>query len=99
MSLTTERQDFNKLSKSNPVISVCREIFADSDTPAAIYRKVASSRPGTFLLESADQGGVWSRYSFVGAGSYGTLSEKSGRAHWVPEVGSPLTEERLLKSG
>lgn len=99
MSLTTKRQDFNKLSQANPVISVCREIFADSDTPASIYRKVASSRPGTFLLESADQGGVWSRYSFVGAGSFGSLSEKNGRAHWIPEEGSPLSEERLLKSG
>ena len=32
-----------------------------------VYRKLAAERPGTFLLESAEHDGVWSRYSFVGA--------------------------------
>src|SRR5215207_3751491 len=40
-------------------------------------------RPGTFLLESAEQGGIWSRYSFVGAGSYGVLTEHDGQVRWL----------------
>ena len=99
MTLTTTRTDFDTSLQHNPVVSVCREIFADSDTPASIYRKVADSRPGTFLLESAEQGGVWTRFSFVGAGSFGVLGEREGRAAWDPAPDSPLTEERLLAGG
>lgn len=103
MSLTTTRQEFENLRKSNPMVSVCREIFADADTPVGIYRKVvaAGSSPetGAFLLESASQGGVWSRFSFVGAGSFGVLTEAEGKAKWRQSDDSPLSEERLLSGG
>lgn len=100
MSITTTRADFEVLRATNAVIPVCREIFADADTPVSIYRKVAGGRPGTFLLESAEQGGVWTRFSFVGAGTFGVLSERDGRASWVPSAtGSAVTEERLLPGG
>ena len=80
MSLTTTRAAFDAARSTHSVIPVCREVFADADTPVSIYRKVAGSRPGTFLLESAEQGGVWTRFSFVGAGSFGVLTERDGRA-------------------
>lgn len=100
MTITTTRADFDAVRATNAVIPVCREIFADADTPVSIYRKVAGGRPGTFLLESAEQGGVWTRFSFVGAGSFGVLSERGGHAHWVPsEVGAAVDEERLLPGG
>lgn len=99
MSLTTSRAEFDAARATHSVIPVCREIFADADTPVSIYRKVAGSRTGTFLLESAEQGGVWTRFSFVGAGSFGVLSERGGRAHWLPEPGKGLAEERLLPGG
>ncbi len=99
MSLTTTRQAFESARADRTVISVTREIFADADTPVGIYRKVASNRPGTFLLESAEQGGVWTRFSFVGAGSFGVLGERDGRASWRQAEGSELSEERLLPGG
>lgn len=99
MTQTTDFQSFLTAREHNPMVSVCREVFADFDTPASIYRKVANLAPGTFLLESAEQGGVWTRFSFVGAGSFGVLGEKDGRAHWAPAPGSPLSEERLLPGG
>lgn len=99
MSLTTTRAEFEKLREVNPMVSVCREIFADADTPVGIYRKVSASKQGSFLLESADQGGVWTRFSFVGAASFGILSEKSTRATWQQDPSSALTEERLLPGG
>ena len=40
-----------------------------------MYRKLAQDRPGTFLLESAEHGGVWSRYSIVGVRSHAVLTE------------------------
>lgn len=97
MTLTTSRSDFEAARTAHPVVPVCREIFADADSPVSIYRKVAGSRPGTFLLESAEQGGVWTRWSFVGTGSFGILGERDGHAHWAP-AGS-LAEDRLLPGG
>ena len=61
-----------------------RELFADGETPVGIYRKLAAGRPGTFLLESAGQGGIWSRFSFVGVACFGTLIGESGSATWIP---------------
>lgn len=87
------RDEFESLQQSHRVISVTRVVFADSDSPVSIYRKVAASRPGTFLLESAEQGGVWTRFSFVGCGSFGVLSESGGRATWTPYA---MDEARLL---
>lgn len=99
MTLTTTRAAFDAARATNAVIPVCREVFADADTPVSIYRKVAASRPGTFLLESAEQGGVWTRFSFVGAGSFGVLGERGGKAHWAPAPGRGLDADRLLPGG
>ncbi|WP_127793544.1 anthranilate synthase component I [Agromyces sp. LHK192] len=79
---TTGREDFGPLLQGRRVVPVVRELFADGETPVGIYRKLAGGRPGTFLLESAEQGGIWSRYSFVGAASYGVLTEHEGRVIW-----------------
>ncbi|MCW2287610.1 anthranilate synthase component I [Leucobacter luti] len=99
MTLTTTRAAFDAVRDTHAVIPVCREVFADADTPVSIYRKVAASRPGTFLLESAEQGGVWTRFSFVGVGSFGVLGERGGKAHWDQAPGSDVTAERLLPGG
>jgi anthranilate synthase component 1 len=64
------------------VVPVTRRLLADAETPVGAYRKLAAGRPGTFLLESAEHGGVWSRYSFIGVRSAATLSERDGRAVW-----------------
>ncbi|HWC21982.1 MAG TPA: anthranilate synthase component I [Flexivirga sp.] len=73
------------------VIPVVRRLLADGETPLGIYRKLAADRPGTFLLESAEHGGVWSRYSIIGADSRATLTEQDGHAVWLgtPPVGVP----------
>ena len=47
--------------------------MADAETPVGVYRKLAKDAPGTFLLESAEHGGVWSRYSIVGGGQPGDV--------------------------
>ena len=84
-------ETFQILAKDRRVIPVVRRLMADAETPVGVYRKLAKDAPGTFLLESAEHGGVWSRYSIVGAASRATLTEKDGQAHWVgePPVGVP----------
>ncbi|HET8599369.1 MAG TPA: anthranilate synthase component I [Segeticoccus sp.] len=84
-------ETFTELARDRRVIPVVRRLLADAETPVGVYRKLAQDRPGTFLLESAEHGGVWSRYSIVGAASRATLTERDGVAHWIgePPVGVP----------
>ncbi|NEA49430.1 anthranilate synthase component I [Streptomyces sp. SID10815] len=90
-------ETFRKLAADRRVIPVTRKLLADGDTPVALYRKLAAERTGTFLLESAENGRTWSRYSFVGVRSSATLTEKDGRAHWqgAPPVGVPVEGDPL----
>ena len=77
------REQFEDLLPTHRVLPVIRTLFADGETPVGIYRKLADGRAGTFLLESAGQGGVWSRFSFIGVASYGVLTEDADRAVWL----------------
>ncbi len=94
--MTTTLDDLrSRLAAGHRVLPVIRELFADGETPVALYRKLAAGRPGTFLLESAEQGGIWSRWSFVGVGSYGVLTQSEGTARWI-DYGLPA--DRALGS-
>ncbi|MFR9791719.1 anthranilate synthase component I [Streptomyces sp. MB22_4] len=90
-------ETFRKLAADRRVIPVTRKLLADGDTPVALYRKLAGERPGTFLLESAENGRSWSRYSFVGVRSAATLTTRDGAAHWLgtPPVGVPVDGDPL----
>ena len=90
-------EDFREFAKSNNVIPVYRTLLADGETPLNVYKKLAKNRPGTFLLESAEHGGAWSRYSFIGAHSQTTLTEKDGVAVWIgkPPAGVPVGMDPL----
>ena len=78
-SAAMDLETFRKLAADRRVIPVTRKLLADGDTPVGLYRKLAAERPGTFLLESAENGRSWSRYSFVGVRSAATLTERDGQ--------------------
>ncbi|MFF2975439.1 anthranilate synthase component I [Streptomyces albidoflavus] len=88
---------FRKLAQDRRVIPVSRKLLVDGDTPVGLYRKLAAERPGTFLLESAENGRSWSRYSFVGVRSAATLTARDGEAHWlgIPPAGVPIDGDPL----
>ena len=97
-----ELKEFREFAKSYNVIPVTRKLLADGETPIGVYRKLANLRPNTFLLESAEHGGVWSRYSFIGVASEATLTERNGEVYWrgtmpagAPTQMDPLTALRL----
>ncbi|MEU3712502.1 anthranilate synthase component I [Streptomyces catenulae] len=94
---TPDLDTFRTLAKDRRVVPVTRRLLADGDTPVGLYRKLAGERPGTFLLESAENGRTWSRYSFVGVRSAATLTARDGRAHWLgtPPVGMPTGGDPL----
>ena len=88
---------FRELATDRRVVPVVRRLLADDLTPVALYRRLAQGRPGTFIMESAEIGGGWSRYSFVGVRSRATLTVADDQAVWrgdvpagVPESGEPL---------
>ena len=88
---------FRELATDRRVVPVVRRLLADDLTPVALYRRLAHGRPGTFIMESAEIGGGWSRYSFVGVRSRATLTVADDQAVWrgdvpagVPESGEPL---------
>ncbi|MDQ1633787.1 MAG: anthranilate synthase component, partial [Frankiaceae bacterium] len=89
-TLVPDRETFGKLAAEYPVVPVTRRVLADGETPVGTYRKLAGG-PGTFLLESAEPGRAWSRYSFIGVRSVTTLSERDGEAVWSspPPLGLP----------
>ena len=94
MHNSTTADDFTlRLEAGHRVVPVIREIFADGETPVGVYRKLAEGKPGTFLLESAGQGGIWSRFSFVGVSSFGVLTQDGESATWL-DYGLPV--ERAL---
>ena len=54
------------------------------DHPVGLYATLAGDRPGTFLLESAENGRSWSRWSFVGVSAPAVLTEQGGtRLGWA----------------
>jgi anthranilate synthase component 1 len=98
------------LAAEHRVVPVTRKVLADSETPLSAYRKLAANRPGTFLLESAENGRSWSRWSFIGAGAPSALTVRDGEAVWLgatpqgaPSGGDPLQALRdtmeLLSTG
>jgi len=94
MNSTTKRTEFEALvSSGHRVVPVIRQLFADGETPVGVYRKLAQANPGTFLLESAGQGGIWSRFSFVGVASFGVLTQHEHGVEWI-DYG--MSRERIL---
>ena len=86
-------EGFRTLAKDRRVIPVVRRFLVDDQTPVGVFRKLAQDRPGTFLLESAENGHTWSRYSFIGVRSAAMLTESDGQTSWVgnPPVGLPTS--------
>jgi anthranilate synthase component 1 len=85
-------EEFRNYARDFNVIPVWRKLLADSETPLGVYRKLAKNSSGTFLLESAEYGGVWSRYSFIGVRSEASLTEREGLAMWQGTIpaGAPV---------
>jgi anthranilate synthase component I len=89
--VSPSREQFRVLAAERRVIPVVRRLLADAETPVGVYRKLAADRPGTFLLESAENGRSWSRWSFIGVRSPAALTVVGGEAVWTgtPPVGLP----------
>ncbi len=66
--VSPDRDTFRALAARGQPIPLLREVLADLDTPLSIFRKLDDGET-TFLLESAEGGEKWGRFSFVGVGA------------------------------
>ena len=57
--------EFCQLAPSYTVMPVCVELSTDMETPVSLYYKLVGDEPG-FILESAQTGKTFGRYSFIG---------------------------------
>ncbi len=93
-----EKSQFNSLiEKGFNHIPLSREVVVDTDTPLALYLKLANN-PYSYFLESVQGGEKWGRYSFVGLAAetvikvndYDVSIEKKGKLHKQFKVEDPL---------
>jgi anthranilate synthase component 1 len=75
------REEFVRLTAEHGVVPVWREVLADLETPLSVYTKLSGDGP-TFLLESAEHGQRWGRYSFVGTDPFLVLRGRDGEVSW-----------------
>ena len=93
-----EKSQFNSLvDKGFNHIPLSREVLVDTDTPLALYLKLANNTY-SYFLESVQGGEKWGRYSFVGLAAetvikvndYDVSIEKNGKLHKQYKVEDPL---------
>ena len=106
MTLNLSLEQARALAQNHRVVPVIETLFSGTETPLSIFEKLAADQPGSFLLESAEQG-VWARYSFIGVKNRGMLLQSNsptgaGEVRWVsPSGADPLPEssaESLAKT-
>ena len=93
---TPNRSQFGQIAATRRVVPVVRRLLADGRTPVDLYRSLTGGAPGTFLLESAENGQSWSRYSFIGVRCDAMLTEVDGIACWVGHA--PLNLQAVVES-
>ena len=93
-----QKSQFNSLVKNGfNHIPFSKEVVVDTDTPLALYLKLAN-KPYTYFLESVQGGEKWGRYSFIGLAAetvikvfnYEVRVEKNGQLIEKNDVDDPL---------
>ncbi|MBI2424465.1 MAG: anthranilate synthase component I [Candidatus Hydrogenedentes bacterium] len=79
-------EEFKALARPGALVPVYREILADLETPVGAYMKAALHQPYAFLLESVEQAGTLSQYSFIGANPSIVFCAK-GNDGWIQRDG------------
>ncbi|AAC06796.1 anthranilate synthase component I [Aquifex aeolicus] len=69
MNLNLSLEEVRKLSENYNVIPLYTELLVDTETPLSIFLKLKEKGQFNILLESAEGGEKWGRYSFIITGS------------------------------
>lgn len=80
------------MAQKGNLIPVHHEFLADTETPVSVYLKLKNDSYA-YLLESAEGGKRWGRYSFIGCGPYLRAISRNGHME-IQEEGH---EKKVLK--
>lgn len=101
--LSLSLEDVKELSKSYSVIPLFTEVLADTETPLSLFLKLRKEGQYNILLESAEGGTKWGRYSFIIRSSSFTFKYRKGYGEifkrgkvWCFESKDPLNILRTL---
>jgi anthranilate synthase component 1 len=76
--LFPSEKDFLRLASQYDIVTLSRTLDADLETPVGLFMKLA--RPDhAFLLESAERGEHWGRYSFIGCEPLQVIRYQKGK--------------------
>ncbi|MBW1922041.1 MAG: anthranilate synthase component I [Deltaproteobacteria bacterium] len=92
-------QEFRALAGHGNWIPVYREYLADTETPVSAYLKLRDHGP-SYLLESAEGGRHWGRYSFIGCSPHLICRLEGDRLEirWDSGEKSELSAEDPMKA-
>ena len=76
--VTPSLDRFRAVGEEYGVVPIARRVLADLHTPLGVYDRVRGAGP-SFLLESAEHGERWGRYSFVGFDPSLIIRSRAGR--------------------
>jgi anthranilate synthase component 1 len=76
MRIYPEKEEFCRLAAVHTVVPVCIELSTDMETPVSLYYKLVGDEQG-FILESAQTGRTFGRYSFIGTKPLATFTAYS----------------------
>ncbi len=79
MELSLSIEEVKEISKEFDVIPLFVEVLADTDTPLSLFLKLKDWGKYRSLLESAEGGIKWGRFSFVALGSSLSFSFKDSK--------------------
>jgi anthranilate synthase component I len=82
--------EFRQMAIQGNLIPVYQQFLADTETPVSAYLKIRD-HSFSYLLESADGGQKWGRYSFIGCQPFLTVLSRDGEM----EI-SRGTEKKIL---
>jgi anthranilate synthase component 1 len=106
MKIKPSFSEFKKMAQQGNLIPVYQEFLADTETPVSAYLKLRDDSY-SYLLESADGGKRWGRYSFIGCRPFIRIVTRNGavelwqadRLKVFEEVQNPLDVLRDISAG
>ena len=84
--------EFESMAKKGNLIPVYQEFLGDMETPVSTYLKIRD-KSFSYLLESADGGERWGRYSFIGYKPYIIVLSRNGEMEILKG-----SEKKILKN-
>ncbi len=91
VAVSPSAEEFIALAREHGVVPVARRVLADLHTPLGVYDLVRGDGP-SFLLESAEHGERWGRYSFVGFDPFLVLRSRGGKVTVEGELPAGLPD-------